>query len=123
MPASGAGPAPVYPFEVTFNGYRAAVKDSDATFATVPQSIPNDATIAIPEKAPVLIVNATPCKENGEVLAIRPILLMVARDTKEIKLHENLEKQMLDPGMYLMNVVANGQTSRILVRIVHPQPE
>ena len=117
LPVFSAEPPPLYPFEVTLGGQKAAVKNHDDIFAVVAEPVQGNATLSIAEKSPMLIVNAFPCKEDGTVLMDRPAAVIFAQDANEVKLDQTMDKQKLTPGTYLMNVVAHQKTSRVVFTV------
>ena len=118
-----AEPPPLYPFDVTLGGQKAAVKNHEDIFAVVAEPVKGDATLSIAEKSPMLIVNAFPCKEDGTVMMDRPAAVIFAQDTNEVKLDQTMDKQKLGPGTYLMNVVAHQKTSRVVFTVTYGKTE
>lgn len=117
LPVFSAEPPPLYPFEVTLGGQKAAVKNHDDIFAVVAEPVQGNAALTIAEKSPMLIVNAFPCKEDGTVMMDRPAAVIFAQDVNEVKLDQTMDKQKLAPGTYLMNVVAHQKTSRVVFTV------
>ena len=46
-----------------------------------------------------------------------PAAVIFANKVKEVKLDATMDKKKLAPGTYLMNVVANGNTSRVVFTV------
>ena len=112
-----AEPPAQYPFEVTVGGHKAAVKADDDVFAVIAEPVQPDAMLVITEKSPMLIINAFPCKEDGTVPMDAPAAIIFAQDTNQVKLDATMDKKMLAPGTYLMNVVAHQKTSRVVFTV------
>ena len=105
----------LYPFEVTLGGQKAEIGEWGDLFAVVKEPVKADAVLSLEKEAPMLIVNAFPCKEDGTILMDgAPAAVIFANQTKEVKLDATMDKKKLAPGTYLMNVVANGKTSRVV---------
>ena len=108
----------LYPFDVTLGGHKAVMGDWGELFAVVKEPVKPDAILAIEAEAPMLIVNAFPCKEDGTILMDgAPAAVIFAQTTAEVKLDATMDKKKLAPGTYLMNVVANGKTSRVVFTV------
>ena len=108
----------LYPFEVTLGGQKAEIGEWGDLFAVVKEPVKADAVLSLEKEAPMLIVNAFPCKEDGTILMDgAPAAVIFANQTKEVKLDATMDKKELAPGTYLMNVVANGKTSRVVFTV------
>jgi hypothetical protein len=108
----------LYPFEVTLGGQKAEIGEWGDLFAVVKVPVKADAVLSLEKEAPMLIVNAFPCKEDGTILMDgAPAAVIFANQTKEVKLDATMDKKKLAPGTYLMNVVANGKTSRVVFTV------
>ncbi len=108
----------LYPFDVTLNGQKAEIGDWGDLFAVVKEPVKADAVLAIDKVAPMLIINAFPCKEDGSILMDgAPAAVIFAKETAEVKLDATMDKKNLAPGTYLMNVVANNRTSRVVFTV------
>lgn len=105
----------LYPFDVTIGGQKAVMQEGNILFAVIEKPIKADALLEINKEAPMLIINAFACKENGEVMAPgqQPAVIF-ARNTKSTKLNATMDKKPLKPGRYLANIVAHGGTSRVV---------
>ncbi|BDS06371.1 hypothetical protein NT6N_14110 [Oceaniferula spumae] len=105
----------LYPFDVTIGGQKAVMQEGNILFAVIENPVKPDALLEIETEAPMLIINAFEVKENGEVMAPgqQPAIIF-ARTTKSTKLDATMDKKPLKPGRYLINVVANGATSRVV---------
>jgi hypothetical protein len=105
----------VYPFDVTIGGQKAVMQDGNILFAVIGKPVKADALLAIEKEAPMLIINAFACKENGEVMAQgqQPAVIFTQK-TKSTKLNATMDKKPLKPGRYLANIVAHGGTSRVV---------
>lgn len=105
----------LYPFDVTIGGQKAVMQEGNILFAVIDKPVKPDALLVIQKKAPMLIINAFKVKENGAVMepGQQPAVLFV-KDTDQVKLNATMTKKPLEPGRYLINVVANGTTSRVV---------
>lgn len=118
--AEGAERPLFLPFDVTLGGIKAEMKTGNELFAEIAQPVKPDAVLTIGEVAPMLIVNAFPCKEDGTVLETQAVGVIFANNTKEVKLSDTMDKKPLAPGSYLANIVAHGKTARIVFQVGEP---
>ncbi len=111
----------VYPFDVTIGGQKAVVQEGNMLFAVIAKPVKADSLLEIEREAPMLIINAFACKENGEVMAPgqQPAVIFT-RKTKSTRLNATMDKQPLKPGRYLANIVAHGSTARVVFVIEDP---
>ncbi len=109
-----------YPFDVTLGGSKAEMKAGNELFAEVPKPVAADAVLALEKEVPMLIVNAFPCKEDGTVEEAQAVAVIFAQNVKEVKLDATMDKKKLAPGTYLANIVAEGNTSRIVFTVAAP---
>lgn len=108
----------LYPFDVALGGQKAKIGEWGDLFAVVKVPVKADALLTLENEAPMLIVNAFPCKEDGTILMDgAPTAVIFAKQTKEVKLDATMGQKKLAPGTYLMNVVANGKTSRVVFTV------
>lgn len=109
------------PFDVTLGGQKARMETGNELFAQVDQPVKANAKLEIEEKAPMLIINAFPCGEDGTVEVGQPAGVIFARDTSEVALDATMDEVPLKPGTYLANIVAHGKTSRLLFTVGEPK--
>ena len=111
----------VYPFDVTIGGQKAVMQEGNILFAVIAKPVKADSLLEIEKEAPMLIINAFACKENGEVMAPgqQPAVIFTQK-TKSTRLNATMDKQPLKPGRYLANIVAHGSTSRVVFVIEDP---
>ena len=108
----------VYPFDVTLGGQKAEMGDWGDLFAVVKKPVKADATLALDKEVPMIIVNAFPCEEDGTILMNgAPAAIILGQKTAEVKLDATMDKKKLAAGTYLMNVVADGKTSRVVFTV------
>lgn len=108
----------LYPFDVTLGGQKAEMGDWGDLFAVVKEPVKPDAVLALEKEVPMLIVNAFPCKEDGTILmAGAPAAVIFVQNAAEVKLDATMDKKPLEAGTYLMNVVADGKTSRVVFTV------
>ena len=108
----------LYPFDVTIGGQKAVMQKGNILFAVIEKPVKADALLEIEKAAPMLIVNAFAVKENGAVMepGAQPAVYFV-KEKNAVKLTETMDKKPLKPGRYLVNVVANGTTSRVVFEV------
>ncbi len=109
------------PFDITLGGEKAVMADGNDLFAQIDKPVTADAVLELEAEVPMLIVNAFPCKEDGTVLEGQPAAVIFAKETRQVKLSDTMDKKKLEPGNYLANVVANGKTSRIVFQVGEPK--
>lgn len=104
-----------YPFDVTIGGQTAQMQKGNILFAVIEKPVKADALLEIDKVAPMLIINAFACKENGTVMeaGAQPSVIFT-QNTKSTKLSATMDKKPLKPGRYLANVVAHNTTSRVV---------
>ncbi|MCH7224994.1 hypothetical protein [Haloferula sp. A504] len=105
------------PFDLTLGGEKAVMENGNELFAQIDKPVKADAVLELEAQVPLLIVNAFPCKEDGTVLETQTAAVIVANNTKQVKLSDTMDKKKLEPGTYLANVVAGGKTSRIVFEV------
>ena len=110
-----------YPFDVTIGGQKAMMQKGNILFAVVDKPVKPDALLQIEKAASMLIINAFSVKENGAVMepGAQPAVYFV-KEKNSVKLTETMDKKPLNPGRYLVNVVAHGATSRVLFVVADP---
>lgn len=105
----------IYPFDVTIDGQKASIQKGNQLFAVIEKPVKADALLEIDKTAPMLIINAFLCKEDGAVMeaGAQPTVIFT-RNTSSTKLNATMDNKPLAPGRYLANVVAHNNTSRIV---------
>jgi len=105
----------LYPFDVTIGGQKAVMQEGNILFAVIDKPVKPDALLEIQKKAPMLIINAFKVKPNGAVMeqGEQPAIYFV-KEMNQVKLNATMDKKPLQPGRYLINVVAHGTTSRVV---------
>ena len=111
----------IYPFKVSIGGQEAKMLGKGDLFAVVAKPVKSDALLKIEKKADMLILNAFKREEDGTVANGTTPHAMFARETDQVKLNATLDKKVLKPGRYLMNVVASGKTSRVVFTVADPE--
>ena len=110
-----------YPFTVKIGEQEAEMKDRNDLFAVIAKPVKADAVLKIAKKSDFLIANACPCKEDGTILQGNNVVAIFGQNTDVLKMDATLTKKPLQPGTYLMNVVAHGTTSRVVFTIADPK--
>lgn len=108
----------VLPFPVSVGGQSAAMTDRSTTVAFIAQPVAATAAMGVKSVEGQVIVNIFPSDElgNPKQAAAQPmVLLFEAGQTKPIS--DNMQKQKPAPGWYLANVVAGGNTSRVVFQV------
>jgi len=108
------------PFEVTLGGQKAVMEKDNALFAVIAQPVKADAELAIEKEAPMLIINAFACKEDGTVEQNAPAAVIFTQNTASTPLNATMDKKPLKPGTYLMNIVAHNTTARVVFTVEDP---
>ncbi|MES2438953.1 MAG: hypothetical protein V4584_07795 [Verrucomicrobiota bacterium] len=108
------------PFDVTLGGQKAQMKDQNDLFAVVEKPVKPDANLTISKNAPILIINAFACKEDGSVDQNTPAAVIFAQNTATTPMNATMDKQPLKPGTYLMNIVAHQATARVVFTVEDP---
>lgn len=113
----GALAQDILPFGVTVGGQAAAKVEGDSNFAHLPGPVSAGAALGVKEVTGQVIVNIFPSDNKGVVAqgAQPAILLFDAKETKSID--ANMANQKLPSGWYAANVVAGGNTSRVLFQV------
>jgi hypothetical protein len=113
--------ADILPFGVKVGGQSAKAKTE--IYATVAKPVTPDAEMEVDSKAPMIIVNVFPCDKKGTVKSgVQPEIILL-QNTNKIKLSNTMSKKKLAPGEYIMNVVAEGKTSRVKFTVKTPGKE
>jgi hypothetical protein len=113
--------ADILPFGVKVGGQSAKAKTS--IFATVAKPVAPDAEMEVDSKAPMIIVNVFPCDKKGTVKSGAQPEVILLQNTNKIKLSNTMSKKKLAPGEYIMNIVAEGKTSRVKFTVKTPGKE
>jgi len=115
----------IYPFDVTIAGEVAVLQGSGdaAIFARTRKVVKNDVEVKLDIEPTMIIVNVFPVDKNGTPTADaqeQVKIIMVTKGTA-FKLADTKDKTMqpasLEPGMYLMNIVAASKTARVAFEI------
>lgn len=102
----------VYPFKVKLNGHEAAKSSETALFATIAKPVPANASIEVAATGQV-IVNAFQCDADGNPIQAGVTAVLIFEAPKG-SLDKTLDGKPLEKGKYLANIVAGGETSRII---------
>lgn len=115
--------AGIYPFKVTVGGQEAKMQKKGDLFAVIAKPVKTDALLKIEKQSDLLIVNAFRREGDGTVANGTTPAAMFAQKADQVKLNATLDKKVLKPGRYLMNVVAHSKTSRVVVTVDDPEAE
>jgi hypothetical protein len=108
------------PFDVTLGGQKAEMKAQNDMFAVIEKPVKPDAVLTIGKEAPMLIINAFACKEDGTVEQTTAAAIIFAQNTATTPMSATMDKQPLKPGTYLMNIVAHQTTARVVFTVEDP---
>lgn len=108
------------PFEVTLGGQKAVTEKDNALFAVIPQPVKSNAELTIEKEAPMLIINAFSCNEDGTVEQNAPAAVIFTQNTATTPLDATMDKKPLNPGTYLMNIVAHKTTAQVVFTVEDP---
>lgn len=105
------------PFPVSLGG-EAATHAEGEPFAKVAKPVKNDAAIEIGAKdGGMIIINVSAVNESGEpVPGTQPAVILLQGTTKGA-LDATMDQQKLEPGNYLLSVVAAGNTASVLFQV------
>lgn len=104
------------PFPVSLGGQAATYKAGEP-FAKVANSVKNNAAIEVSAKADMTIINVNKVNEKGEPAAGGQPAVILLQGTNKGALDQSMDKRKLEPGNYLLSVVAGGKTASILFKV------
>lgn len=107
------------PFSIKIGGQEAKVgKESDMA-AAIQEPVAADAEleVAVDVTPSVLIVNAFRSNAAGEVKDENAPAVIVGQNTKKVKLDATMDQKKLEPGFYMLSIVADGNTARVLIQV------
>ena len=107
----------VYPFDVTVGGQKALVQKDNILFVAIEKPVKPDALVELEKESALFVINAFPCKPDGTVREGQVAGVIFKTKAASGKLSETLDKKLLKPGTYLMNVVAFNKTSRVVFTV------
>ena len=107
----------IYPFKVTVGGQEAKMQKKGDLFAVIAKPVKTNALLEIEKQSDLLIVNAFRREEDGTVANGTTPAAMFAQKADQLKINATLDKKVLKPGRYLMNVVAHSKTSRVVFTV------
>ena len=104
----------IYPFDVKVSGELAVAKEgADSLYATVDKPVAKDAEVVLSIDPGQVIVNIFPVNADGRVAdGTQPKIIFVP-DTNKFKLDATMDKSTLEPGAYMMNIVAADNTAQV----------
>jgi hypothetical protein len=103
------------PFGVKLGGQDAVVLNE--VFSGISSPVAADAEIVVDVEDEMIIINVFPSSEQGETDGSAPPAIILIQGGSQGRLNQTMDGQALKPGWYLMNVVAAGQTSRVLFQV------
>ncbi len=114
---------PVYPFDVKVGGHLAVAEEADpmlVVFAKVKEPVTADAEVEVSGEGDSIIINVFPVLETGVVpdeATTQTKVILGQDNSKTVRLNETMDKSTLAPGLYGMNIVYGGKTSRVMFRV------
>ena len=110
--------ADILPFGVKVGGQSA--KKKNTIFASVAKPVAPDAEMEVDSKSAMIIVNVFPCDKKGTVKSGAQPEIILLQNTNIVQLTSTMSKKKLVPGEYIMNIVAEGKTSRVKFTVQTP---
>ncbi len=110
-----------YPFKVMVGEQEAVVDPLNEFFAVVKDPVSADALVKIEAKAEMLIASAYLCQRDGTVLDDKEPFNIFAANSDQLALVATLKNEALQPGTYLMSVLAHGKSARLVFTIADPE--
>lgn len=106
----------VLPFRVKLGGQEARLRNASDIFAVVDTAVPNNAEIEVDVTTEMIIINVFHSDDRGNATGA-PAVIMIQGGNKTT-LDKTMDLQTLEPGTYLMNIVAGGNTARVLFKVM-----
>jgi len=104
------------PFPVSLGGQAATYKAGEP-FAKVANPVKNNAAIEVSAKSDMTIINVNKVNEKGEPAAGGQPAVILLQGTNKGTLDQSMDKRKLEPGNYLLSVVAEGKTASVLFKV------
>lgn len=115
--AKAAGASTALPFGVKLGGQAATAK-GDANFATVEQTVADNAELEVAVDSPeTVIVNVFPSDEKGTTKEGASAIIILFQKTNKGTIDQTIDKKKIPAGTYLMNIVVADKTSRVVFKI------
>lgn len=111
------GRSPIYPFDVRVAGQLARLDSEYAVFARLSSPVRPTSEVAVDTHPGTLIINAFPSNEAGDAVDTSQSAVVLAQDATRARLDQTMDGQRLSSGSYMLNIVAGGQTSRVLIEV------
>ncbi|MBN1864171.1 MAG: hypothetical protein JW808_04660 [Victivallales bacterium] len=102
----------ILPFKVKVGGQESKPGE---IFARVANPVANDALLEVEADEAMIIVNVFSSDAEGNTSGVAKIIMIQGK--KSTKLDQTMDKSKLEPGTYLMNIVAGGATARVLFTV------
>ncbi len=107
-----------YPFRVSLDGKDAVLRSANDVFAVIDNPVSADAVIVADAEDDTIFINIFASNERGEVASDTMPAVILYRPDTTVRLDNTMDGSRLEPGYYLMNVVAPSKgTSRVVFRI------
>ena len=106
------------PFGVKVGNQKAVVKNDIC--AEILKPVDNDAKIIVDtDKSDQTFINVFPCEEDGSVSSATKArsIIIIPKGKNRTHLNDSTEKITLPSGVYMMNIVSQGNTARVMFKI------
>lgn len=105
------------PFSVSIGGQAVAAK-AGASFGTVEKPVDANAALEVGSKADPVIINIVASAADGTPKEGAPtLILLIQGGGGKTTLDKTMDGSKLTSGTYLMNVVADGKTARVVFSV------
>jgi hypothetical protein len=95
----------ILPFPVLIDGEPAKVVTPNASYAVIKDAVTPYVEVTAKAEADMMIINIFPCDSDGNVASDVSPAIIIGQGTTTVTLDNTLDKQPLDPGNYIMNIV------------------
>jgi hypothetical protein len=95
----------VLPFPVLVDGDPAQLLTPNATYAVIRDTVTPYVEVTAKAEADMMIINVFPCDSDGNVESGVSPAVIIGQGTTTVKLSDTMDKQPLEPGDYIMNIV------------------
>ena len=107
--------ATILPFGVKVGGLEAKAKNQ--IYAELSKPVAPDAVLEVDSQGQMIIVNIFPCDSKGTVATgVQPEIILL-QGTNKVALTATMSKKSLTDGTYIMNIMAESKTARVLFSV------
>ena len=112
-----AGRPVFYPFDVKVAGQLAIQAPNDVAKVANPVTNDSEVEVVVPVVTGTLFVNIFASDPKGTVANTTNAEIILVDGVNKFKLNQLMSKKTLVPGNYMMNIMANNETSRVLFTV------